>query len=260
MIDTRGTLTKRSADARISFYEILLYYAYYQLGNSFFDHNPAPHPTPSLRQRTTRNSTKQAIVKSPQGFVKRFCKMNTLARLKGYVPINIFFKDAMFSSMMRGRNTPYVGVIHGKNPNLDQFGLANSDIAIRKHGMEDYPFSFFLNGYILCDNKINLKEGSNDKIFSKKETGILHFWNRSPGARYPKKLFRAGCKFRKCELEDYTAVCPLVICYKVVNVPSCFVYMIDRLEGKTCVLIGYRDRRVRSGGRKKAHCMTVNFC
>ncbi|SBT78962.1 conserved Plasmodium protein, unknown function [Plasmodium ovale] len=114
--------------------------------------------------------------------------MSTLARLKGYVPINIFFKDAMFSSMMGGRSTPCVGVIQGKKANLDQFGLAISDMTTRKYGMEDYPFSFFLNGYILCDNKINLKEGSNDKIFSKKkETGILHFWNRSPGARYPKK-------------------------------------------------------------------------
>lgn len=75
-------------------------------------------------------------------------------------------------------------------PSLDEkwgqkgtFFLPNLHSA-NKHTVENYTFSIFLNGNILIGNKEKVSEEASPEDTSKQ---TLLFWNRSPGARYPKK-------------------------------------------------------------------------
>ncbi|KAI4835895.1 hypothetical protein MKS88_005113 [Plasmodium brasilianum] len=112
--------------------------------------------------------------------------MNRIVKLKNNIWKNNFFRDILFSNI-NTRRIPFVDEKCEKNGEKVKIILTNpvNTNKDEKCKMKDYTCSLFFNDdYIIISNK-NIFNKKLD--FERKEKQILRFWNRSPGARYPKK-------------------------------------------------------------------------
>ncbi|GAW83111.1 hypothetical protein, conserved [Plasmodium gonderi] len=107
--------------------------------------------------------------------------MNKILKVKNYICNNVFFKNVLFSNMKVRQTVPSSEELFGKNGN---FILFNLNCSKKKYTMENDYFSILLNESILIHNKEVLSEHFSN---GKNTKQMLRFWNRSPGARYPKK-------------------------------------------------------------------------
>ncbi|CAA9990503.1 conserved Plasmodium protein, unknown function [Plasmodium knowlesi strain H] len=106
--------------------------------------------------------------------------MNKIAKVKNYICSRVTFRDMILSAMKVSRKAPSLDKQWGQN----RIFLSNLHCANKKHTGGNYTFSIFLNDNILIGNKAFLSEEASPENTSKQ---TLLFWNRSPGARYPKK-------------------------------------------------------------------------
>ncbi|KJP85454.1 hypothetical protein AK88_04893 [Plasmodium fragile] len=107
--------------------------------------------------------------------------MNKIAKVNNYICNNVPFRDMILSAMKVRRKAPSLGEKWGQNR---IFFIPNLHCENGKHKVENYTFSIFLNDNILIGNKAVVSEAASP-VGTSKQT--LLFWNRSPGARYPKK-------------------------------------------------------------------------
>lgn len=106
--------------------------------------------------------------------------MNKIAKVKNYICSRVTFRDMILSAMKVSRKAPSLDEQWGQN----RIFLSNLHCTNKKHTGGNYTFSIFLNDNILIGNKAFLSEETSPENTSKQ---TLLFWNRSPGARYPKK-------------------------------------------------------------------------
>ncbi|ANQ10539.1 Uncharacterized protein PCOAH_00050300 [Plasmodium coatneyi] len=107
--------------------------------------------------------------------------MNKIAKVNNYICNRVPFRDMILSGMKVRRKAPFLDEKWSQNRILP---LSNLNCANKKHTAENYTFSIFLNDNILIGNKAVVSEDALPENTSKQ---TLLFWNRSPGARYPKK-------------------------------------------------------------------------
>ncbi|CRH04032.1 conserved Plasmodium protein, unknown function [Plasmodium relictum] len=105
--------------------------------------------------------------------------MNKVTYLKKFISNNFFFKDILLSDMKV--RMPYINENYKRNIKKVEYIRRNIN-TIKTYEIKNYSFSFFLNNKFLIDN-----EKLSEITYKKKKDKILCFWNRSPGARYPKK-------------------------------------------------------------------------
>ncbi|CDO66589.1 conserved Plasmodium protein, unknown function [Plasmodium reichenowi] len=110
--------------------------------------------------------------------------MNKVQILKEHVVNSNFFLSRMFSSTINllkssNLNKAYKNKIIEEKENFIK--INNTGYKIVTHENE----SLFLNDNIFI---YNLNQNTNENLSNgNEERKVLHFWNRSPGARYPKK-------------------------------------------------------------------------
>ncbi|GAB68588.1 hypothetical protein PCYB_134620 [Plasmodium cynomolgi strain B] len=107
--------------------------------------------------------------------------MNKIAKVNNFICNSVPFRDMILSAMKVRRKVPSLDEKLGQNR---IFFLSNLHCANKKHTLENCTFSIFLNDNILIGNKAVLSKEASPEDTSKQ---TLLFWNRSPGARYPKK-------------------------------------------------------------------------
>ncbi|EUD65781.1 hypothetical protein C922_03764 [Plasmodium inui San Antonio 1] len=105
--------------------------------------------------------------------------MNKIAKVNNYICNSLPFRDMILSAMKVRRKTLSLDEKWDQN----RIFLSNLHCANKKHTVENYT-SIFLNDNILIGNKAVVSEEASPEDSSKQ---TLLFWNRSPGARYPKK-------------------------------------------------------------------------
>ncbi|VWU50678.1 conserved protein, unknown function [Hepatocystis sp. ex Piliocolobus tephrosceles] len=112
--------------------------------------------------------------------------MNKIVKLKNYIPCNNFFKSSLLSNMgERKQITQFCEKSKNYiNLNYNRLAIYNLNNTKMQNVVDTSCLSLFLNNHILIDNKKKLTEPVSTEQSYK---NILRFWNRSPGARYPKK-------------------------------------------------------------------------
>ncbi|CZT99813.1 hypothetical protein PFAG_05168 [Plasmodium falciparum Santa Lucia] len=110
--------------------------------------------------------------------------MNKVQILKEHVVNGNFFLSRMFSSTINllkssNLNKAYKNKIIEERENFIKINNTGYKIVTHKNK------SLFLNDNIFI---YNLNQNTNENLSNgNEERKVLHFWNRSPGARYPKK-------------------------------------------------------------------------
>ncbi|KYN93763.1 conserved Plasmodium protein, unknown function [Plasmodium reichenowi] len=110
--------------------------------------------------------------------------MNKVQILKEHVVNSNFFLSRMFSSTINLLKSSNLNKAY-KNKIIEErehfIKINNTGYKIVTHKNE----SLFLNDNIFI---YNLNQNTNENLSNgNEERKVLHFWNRSPGARYPKK-------------------------------------------------------------------------
>ncbi|CRG95624.1 conserved Plasmodium protein, unknown function [Plasmodium gallinaceum] len=100
--------------------------------------------------------------------------MNKIAYLRKFISNNFFFKNMLIADMKIKKSC----IVENYEKNVRKSDFICSNLNIRKENeIKNHSFSFFFNSEFLIDKK----------FLNKKKEEVLCFWNRSPGARYPKK-------------------------------------------------------------------------
>ncbi|CAD2093743.1 conserved Plasmodium protein, unknown function [Plasmodium vinckei brucechwatti] len=105
--------------------------------------------------------------------------MYKITNLRNCIPSNTVLKNTMLLNPIGKINLPHLNAQNKINMNNGSIYIDSVNENKEFSELEKDSFTLFINNNILID----LKKSFNDQ--SSKQ--VLLFWNRSPGARYPKK-------------------------------------------------------------------------
>ncbi|KEG03220.1 conserved Plasmodium protein, unknown function [Plasmodium vinckei vinckei] len=105
--------------------------------------------------------------------------MYKITNLRNRIPSNTILKNTLLQNPIGKINLPHLNAPNKININKGNIYIDNFNENKKFSELEKDFFTLFINNNILIDLKKTFNEQSNKQV--------LLFWNRSPGARYPKK-------------------------------------------------------------------------
>ncbi|CAD2093735.1 conserved Plasmodium protein, unknown function [Plasmodium vinckei lentum] len=105
--------------------------------------------------------------------------MYKITNLRNCIPSNTVLKNTLLLNPIGKINLPHLNAQNKKNMNKGSIYIDSFNENKEFSELEKDSFTLFINNNILIDLKKSFNEQSSKQV--------LLFWNRSPGARYPKK-------------------------------------------------------------------------
>ncbi|CAD2107423.1 conserved Plasmodium protein, unknown function [Plasmodium vinckei] len=105
--------------------------------------------------------------------------MYKITNLRNCIPSSTVLKNTLLLNPIGKINLPHLNVQNKINMNKGSIYIDGFNENKEFSELEKDSFTLFINNNILIDLKKSFNEQSSKQV--------LLFWNRSPGARYPKK-------------------------------------------------------------------------
>ncbi|CXI55538.1 conserved Plasmodium protein, unknown function [Plasmodium berghei] len=105
--------------------------------------------------------------------------MYKITNLRNCIPSNTVLKNTLLLNPIGKITSSYLNAQNKVNMNKGNIYIDNFNENKEFNKLENNSFTLFINSNILIDLKKSFNEQSSKQV--------LLFWNRSPGARYPKK-------------------------------------------------------------------------
>ncbi|CAD2107332.1 conserved Plasmodium protein, unknown function [Plasmodium vinckei petteri] len=106
--------------------------------------------------------------------------MYKITNLRNCIPSNTVLKNTLLLNPIGKINLPHLNAQNKINMNKGSIYIDGFKENKEFSELEKDSFTLFINNNILIDLKKSFNEQSSKQV--------LLFWNRSPGARYPKKV------------------------------------------------------------------------